>query len=123
MAVRADELALRDLGKDSSTAVAAKVAHVVDSLATGQVIPTHRGVMKEAAAVSARHARLEVVMPLNRFAPSFALPCHETRTLRAEVVRIVSLAAGFAPCLMTVTSAMELLNGLLHATAGTSLHL
>jgi hypothetical protein len=76
MAVRADQLTLRDLRQDGLAAKASQIADLADLLATRQMIPSHSRVMKEATAVRAWRALFEFVMPAHDVIPTLPLLRH-----------------------------------------------
>ena len=94
MAVGADQLALRDLVEDRLAPKAAK-GHHADLAAlrrTRQMIPVHRCMVEDPAAVRARSVALEPSIPLEEFAPMLFAHATPLDACALPVRRVVLLS-------------------------------
>jgi hypothetical protein len=122
MTIRAHELALLDLSKHGSLTHSTQVADVVFLIASGEMVPAHRGVMKVPPAVRAGHALLQPVVPLHELEPAAALPRHHTWSFGSKVRRVVVLPAVLTPGLVARSASVESIEMLLDSTLPAHLH-
>ena len=108
MAVRAHELALRNLSDCKSPAVLSDQRADLGSLGrTRQVVPRHRIRMEEAPTVGARCLRLEASMPGDQPRMPLASLADSTCSIPAVVGGVIESAALPAPRLDRPTAAVK----------------
>jgi hypothetical protein len=110
MAVGADQLTLRDLLEDGLTPKTTKnhVAHLSSLGRSRKMVPLHRRVMKDSAAVDTRTTRLQRSIPGDERAPMLLPHLHSLGARASPVLSVVFLPAGFAPELRPRIASVEL---------------
>ena len=122
MAIRADELTLRDLIEKRFARVATEErADVADLVLPGKVVPRHCNRVKEAAAIRTRRMRLQLPIPGDKLRVTCLRLTYPSRPCAQMVGTVIGAATALAPSLMSVPTLVELGQGLLHTTTPTLL--
>src|SRR3990170_2408716 len=111
MAVRADQVALRDLVEHTASTVRLddEGADQRNLLGPGPMIPLHGRVVEDTVTVRTGFSRLQLAIPLEDLGSVTLLLCHSERSGALVVVAVVLAPACLAPRLPTVSATtMEL---------------
>lgn len=122
MAVGADQLTLRYLVQDGLAPETAsqKLAYLARLDRPGKVIPVHRGVMEDSAAIRAGHRGLQLAVPGDSVCDALLASPKSLVTRHSPVLSVVLASAALAPGLAARSSFVKLIHVLGQATSSTT---
>jgi hypothetical protein len=113
------KVALGDLieNRKASNALPEKIADFARFVGAGQMIPLHGCMVIRRTTVGARSVLLESPIPRSTFIPTLLAHLKAFAPRSPPVGRVVLTPTRLAPCLSSMASSMELINGLGHAAS------